>query len=521
MAQPKIARLTLSSILLFGSLPTTRAQSPSARLQQGVQALEAKDFTRALEVFSALVKTDPSSTNVGYLAVAESGAGNLSQAIADFKQAIKLGNDSVLTRYGLGSAYLRNHEPEAAARELRLAIAKDPNNLPARYALGVALLDLGRAHQAIPYLEQARKASPSNSQIWISLTRAQFEAGNPQVAVKLTEDAMAAIPDNPKLLVALARLCLQYQQWEKARALLENAVELQPNDAETKLLLANACLHSGNPSETLEVLKGLPPGTGHPGEAMILTAEARALTGDFRLARIDLSLALEADPTNPNYLLVSAWLDQTQAQFEPALATLEKARALEGDKPDLLYQMAVSYYYLGKFAQAAGACETVTHLAPRDDRAYLLDGLSKLELKEMGAARAAIERAVALSPKSALYHRELGVTLFRIGELTSSKVEFDRALTLDPHAVQAYYWRAQVLDQKGEPQRAIEDLETSIALEPKFLEAYSALAKLYSAQGQAQKAATMLDTANKLEQTERPSDRHRDLLLRELSAPLP
>ena len=291
--------------------------------------------------------------------------------------------------------------------------------------------------------------------------------------------------------------------------MLENAVELQPNDTETKLLLANVCLHSGNPTETLEVLKGLPPGTGHPGEAMILTAEARALTGDFDLARTDLSLALEADPANPNYLLVSAWLDQMQAQFEPALATLEKARALEGDKPDLLYQMAVSYYFLGKFAQAAAACETVIHLAPQYDRAYLLDGLSKLELKEMGAARAAIERAVALSPQSALYHRELGVTLYRMGQLTSSEAELDRALTLDPHAVQAYYWRAQVLEQKGEPQRAIEDLETSIALEPKFLEAYSALAKLYSAQGQAQKAAAMLDTAKKLDQTERPSDRHR------------
>ena len=521
MAQPKIASLTLSIILLFGSLTVTRAQSPSARLQQGVQALEAKDFTRALEVFSALVKTDPSSTNVGYLAVAESGAGNLVQAISDFQRAIKLGNDSVLTRYGLGSAYLRHHEPEAAVRELRVAIAHDASNLPARYALGVALLDLGRAHEAIPYLEQARKASPSNSQIWISLTRAQFEAGNPQAAVKLSEDATAAIPDNPQLLVALARLCLRYQQWDKGRAWLENAVELQPNDPETKLLLANVCVHSGSPAETLEVLKGLPSGSGNPGEAMILTAEARALTGDFNLARIDLFLALEADPTNPHYLLVSAWLDQMQAQFAPALATLEKARALEGDKPDLLYQLAVSYYFLGKFAQAAGACETAIHLAPRYDRAYFLDGLSKLELKEMDAARAAIERAVALSPQSAPYHRELGVTLYRMGQFTGSEAALDRALTLDPHAVQAYYWRAQVLDQKGERPRAIEDLETSTALEPKFLEAYSALAKLYSAQGQNQKAAAMLDTEKKLEQTERPSDRHRDLLLRELSAPLP
>jgi predicted Zn-dependent protease len=289
----RIAFLTLSGIILYGSLSVADGQSEDVLLRTGMQALEAKDFSRALETFSALVKKNPSSTNIGYLAVAESGAGNLSQAIVDFRQAIKLGNDSVLTRYGLGTAYLRNHEPEAAARELRLVMVKDPNNAPARYALGVALLDLGRAREAIPDLEEARKRSPSNSQIWVSLTQAQFQAGNPQTAAKLADDATAAIPDNPQLSVALARLCLQYQQLEKARTLLENAVELQSNDPETKLLLANVCLHSGNPAETLEVLKGLPSGTGRPGEAMVLTAEARALTGDPVLARIDLSLALE------------------------------------------------------------------------------------------------------------------------------------------------------------------------------------------------------------------------------------
>ena len=196
-----IVLLILSTILPLGSPAAADGQSEHELLQSGMQALEAKDFSRALEVFSLLVRNDPSSTNIGYLAVAESGAGNLSQAIADFRQAIKLGNDSVLTRYGLGSAYLRNHEPEAAARELRHVIVKDPNNPPARYALGVALLDMGRAHEAIPYLEEARRRSPANPQIWVSLTQAQFRAGNSQTAVKLTDDATAAIPDNPQLSV--------------------------------------------------------------------------------------------------------------------------------------------------------------------------------------------------------------------------------------------------------------------------------------------------------------------------------
>ncbi len=517
----KTCLFILAVIFFTGSFSVAVAQSNDELFRTGMQALEAKDFARAQESFAELVKSDPSSTNLGYLAVAESGAGNLTQAISDFNRAIKLGNDSVLTRYGLGSAYLRDHQPEAAARELRVALAKDPGSVPARYALGVALVDLGEGREAIPYLEQARAHSPSNPQIWVSLTQAQFQAGNPQSATKLADDATETIPDNPRLLIELARLCLRYQQLPKARTLLESAVELQPHDADTRLLLAEVCVRSGNPGETLEILRDLPPGSGKPGEAMILTAEARALTGNLDLARTDVSLALEADPTNPDFLLVAAWLDQLQSQFEAALESLKRARALAGDKPGVLYSMGASYYFLGNFAEAVASCEAALHADPHFDLADLLEGLSEIELKQMAEARAALERAVALNPQSALDHRELGAALFKMGDLASSEAELDRALALDPHDVEGYYWRAQVLEKKEGPQRAIEDIETAITLDPKFAEAYPALARLYSSQGQEQKAAAMLDEEKKLGGVEAISEQQRQRLLHELVSTVP
>ncbi len=517
----KVALLALGSIFMAGSLSVALGQSKEQLFRSGMRALEAKDFTRAQESFAELVKTDPSSTNLGYLAVAESGAGNIQQAIADFNRAIKLGNDSVLMRYGLGSAYLRDHQPEAAARELRAALAKDPGSVPARYALGVALVDLGQGREAIPYLERARAHSPSNPQVWVSLMQAQFQAGNPQAAMKLADDATETIPDNPQLLIELARLCLRYRQPPKARTLLESAVELQPHDTDTRLLLAEVCVRSGNPGETLEILRDLPAGSGKPGEAMILTAEARALTGNLDLARTDVSLALEADPANPDFLVAAAWLDQLQSRFEPALDSLKKARALAGDKPEVLYSMGVSYYFLGNFAEAAESCQAALHADAHFDLAALLEGLSKLELKQMAEARAALERAVALNPQSALDHRELGAALLEIGDLAGSEAELNRALALDPHDVEAYSWRAQVLEKKGAPQRAIEDLETATALDPKFAEAYPALARLYSSQEQAQKAAAMLDEEKQLGGAEAISEQQRQRLLHELVSTLP
>ncbi len=515
----RICLLVLLGIVGAG-LPAL-GQSENELLKAGMQALGAKDFVQAQQDFSLLVAKDPSATNVAYLAVAESGTGDLRRAIPDFRRSIKLGNDSVLTRYGLGTAYLRNRQPEAALRELRLALNRDPAYLPARYALGVALLDLGRARAAMPYLEQAQKKAPGNAQFWLTLVRAQFEVGNSTVAAQLAGEATEAIPDNSQLAVGLADLCLRFRQFKRARSLLEAALELQPNDTKTKLLLAEVCLRAGDPTEALTMLESLPAGAGKPGEAMLLAAEARALTGNFIVAQADLSLALQADPQNAGYLVSSAWVDQMQGHYNEALETLKKAYSLNNKSSSVFYQMAVSYFFLGKYLQAEAACEADVRLTPRDDRAYALLGLSKLQEKDFPGAQLSLEKAIALKPAAAFYHRELGIAFLMMGKLEKSKWELSRSLALDPEAAQSYFWQARVYAREGSRQKAIDDLETSITLEPKLLESYSELVQLYSAEGQTQKAGAALSKLKELEKGGRLPGQSRFLLFKDLAGPVP
>ena len=65
------------------------AQTPEGLLRDGGRALEAGDFARAQQLFSALVKQSPSALNFNYLAMAEAGAGNLNQAIVHFRRSIE------------------------------------------------------------------------------------------------------------------------------------------------------------------------------------------------------------------------------------------------------------------------------------------------------------------------------------------------------------------------------------------------------------------------------------------------
>src|SRR5215472_15859600 len=50
-------------------------QNGPATVKDGVQALQSNDFARAEQIFSQLVQTAPTATNLAYLAVAELSAG--------------------------------------------------------------------------------------------------------------------------------------------------------------------------------------------------------------------------------------------------------------------------------------------------------------------------------------------------------------------------------------------------------------------------------------------------------------
>jgi len=450
-------------------------QSNQQFLEDGLRALRADDFARAQQAFALLVKQDPSGTNYGYLAIAEASSGNVDQAITDFRRAIQLGNSSPRIYYNLGVAYLQHHESTAAIRELKLAVAKDPEFLPAQHALGVALVDLGRPGEAIPYFERERTRSPKDPEVWANLVQAQFAAGLTKAAMQSADDAVEKIPANTHLTVLLANLCLDYQQPQKARYLLENASELAPQDNSIKLLLAKSSLAAGEPVEALAVLKDLPAGAGKKGEVPFLQGVALGRTGKFKEATTQLSAAIAVDPENADYLITYAWLEQLGGYYREALATLDKARKLSPQSPVIAYASAVSYFLLNQYAQTVRSCEEATRLAPRYSPAYLLLGIAKMKQGDFHAAEGALRHGVALQPQMAFFHRELGVALFKTGKLAESRKELDQALSLDPKDARAYYWQAQVFARNGQRQQAISNLETAVLLQPTYVFAYSQL----------------------------------------------
>jgi tetratricopeptide (TPR) repeat protein len=419
-------------------------------------------------------------------------AGQVDLAIAHLQKSIQLGNKTASAHYNLGILEMQAHQVDAAKAAFQQAIDLDPKYLPARYGLGVALMSSGHPREAAEVMQKTLEQTPHEARFWALLVSAQFAAGDSTKAVVSTQNALQDFPDDARLDVTLATICLEYRVIQRARELLEDANELMPNDPEVALLLAKASLMAGEPAEALAVLQGMAPADRNSTERLLLMGETRALRGDLNSAADDLRVALNDAPRDPECLAAYAWLQSLQGQYEAALATLTKARSILPRATWVPYRMAVNYFFLGKFGQAANACQEALQLDPKYPPAYMLRGIIKLNEKHFEAARIDFATAVDLDPENPLFHRQLGIALYDNGKAAFAVGQFDIALRGNPKDAAGYYWRAKSLQAQGQKEKAIGDLNTVIDLQPGYAEAYTDLARLYSDTGRPSRAAEVL-----------------------------
>src|SRR5438093_12502145 len=137
MVWPRM-RSTVHILTLLLAFAGTRLsqQSVNRIVGEGIEALKAGEFVRAQQIFAQLVKDAPSAENLGYLAMAEAGAGNLAQAIGHFQRSIRLGNNSSSVHYNVGIACLQAGRREVGSSELRTGLARDGKFLPVCYVFG-------------------------------------------------------------------------------------------------------------------------------------------------------------------------------------------------------------------------------------------------------------------------------------------------------------------------------------------------------------------------------------------------
>jgi tetratricopeptide (TPR) repeat protein len=285
----------------------------SARYLLGVAQLKRGDAAAARAAFEQAIAARAGFTEamVG-LGEARLLAGDAAGAVPVLRDVLGRGGGRELLADAyrvLGRAYLALGEEDKGRRELRKALAEDPDDVEAAVALADnlfddATLDADEVRPALARLAAAPGAAPATLAAFGRLELGAGRLEPAEKALRAALDGKLAPPTRVAALVALADVLERRRDGSGAHEQLLRALEVAPRDAAVHERLARLHLAVGNVDAALDALDHAAAVAGKPPWA---TFEA-ALAADRpeRATRAAHALGATDDPRARGLLLLEA-----------------------------------------------------------------------------------------------------------------------------------------------------------------------------------------------------------------------
>ena len=460
-----IALSLLLVICLFFDLVRGRAQEATglprgpSDLQQGIELFQNGKYPEARQALQAAAQRTPaSSKSFFYLALTED----------------------------------RLNERALAEQHLRRALELDPHSGSVLYDLGVLLLEEKKSREAIPYLEKAGKTGAQTPELSINLVRAYLDEGRKAQALALAGSARRRYT-SAAFNLTLGEVLLSYGLSAEARDLLQDANRADPGRLEIVLPLSRACLQEKDFRAAQAALSSVERAGQNDPEFHALLAQSYVLSNDKDQALAEMGRAVALSSDNPLYLLREARYYQKYGNQTRALEILAKAARLAPNLPDIPYSIAISHFIADEYVEAARYAAEAVHLAPADDRAIFLQGISLFAMLDK-RAEALLLQAIHLKPRNPFYQCFEGMLLATEDRISEAEQRLRIALDLYPSYALAHYQLGRLLERERKYPEARVHLEKAVALGPELTEAYFVLAHVYMRVGEKDKAQQAMAT---------------------------
>ena len=391
------------------------AQKAQNFTNRGRQALEARRFELAVEMLSQALECSPDTLETRRLLRAaqiaqfrESGGGGFGAKMKSMLQRSKVMS---LVKKGKGA------EAMAEAEKLLSINPLDPDNIDA-----------------------AVKAAEA--------------AGKPEAAAISVEAAYSGNQGDVNLLERIATYYMMAKNYAKARDAYDKLAKLKPGDQRILQLLKNTeaqATMSAGWNDAVGKKGGFQQLIANKEQAKKLDQANKAMVvGDDADALIAEKLAqIEKEPSNLNFYRALARLYSQNKRFGDAIATLEKAVAINSSDPELDRMLSstrtADYEYRIEQLKAAGKAQEAADLEAEKNQ-FVFDDL---------AAR--VERY----PNDLHLHFELGLQYFTYEYYDEAVQHFQLAQKSPKDRLESLYYLAMCFVHTGQVDMGVMQLETA------------------------------------------------------------
>ena len=156
-----------------------------------------------------------------------------------------------------------------------------------------------------------------------------------------------------------------------------------------------------------------------------------------------------------------------------AVASYDKAIALEPDAADTYYNRGSALLELRRFEEAVASYDQAIALKPDHTQAHCNRGNALLALGRAEEAVASYDRAIALRPDDVTSHYNRGNALLALGRADEAVASYDRAIAVRPDHAEAHSNRGNALLELRRVEEALASFDQAIAVRPDHAEAHS------------------------------------------------
>jgi putative PEP-CTERM system TPR-repeat lipoprotein len=270
-------------------------------------------------------------------------------ALPALKELIEKEPESVFARLLLAETYLNLDQLEHTARELNVALEKDPGSIGALVLMAKMELKRGRFDQAQHYAKQIQALNPDIF-VGYELSGDTLFARQQYTKAKLEYTKAWSIQPSSELVIKTSTAAVRSGSPGEAIDLLMTWSERHPEDVRAWQLLGTAVQSTGNLHEAVSIYEKILE--LHPDNLVAVNnlAGIYAKLGDARA----LSLAERAyrlAPENPGVKDTYGWVLTQEGDVAQGLSLLKAAHKAMPEHPEVKYHYAAALIMAGERAE--------------------------------------------------------------------------------------------------------------------------------------------------------------------------
>ena len=211
-------------------------------------------------------------------------------------------------------------------------------------------------------------------------------------------------------------------------------------------------------------------GEGHPA-ANHLFGLTRLQAGDHAAAIRHIALALQAEPSNPQYLANMGVALNSAGRNSEAVEVLQRAATIR-PSAETYSNLGMANRAMGRFPEAASAYRRAAEIRPTEPAFHFRLASVLRHAGDHFAAETSYRKTIELRPNHAEAYERLAFLLIDQGRTAEALELLDRGLAVLPDEAPLHLQRARALGASGQLERAIAGFDRALMLKPTFGEAH-------------------------------------------------